>query len=687
MNRKRVLAAAKLLRPMASDLAAVRGRARWIGFVLLAGLSATAVRTYRIAVEEHEQYAERGHRQQIRAYKVAPSRGSILDRNGMALAVSDPIERVVINPRALLARRDGHEAVTKLEAILGADNRKALREALDHQDKAYRRIDVTLQPAQANAVKELRDDAIWLEAGEHRVYPRGHLASHLIGRVGHDGNGNLGMERALDDELAGRAAQSPAYFAAHPRGSKKLLVDGSPDPSAARGHTVVSTIDSAIQAMTEEELANLVASWHPVGASIIVLDPSTGEVLALANLPTFDSNKKVSNSSDTANLAVNMIYEPGSSLKAITVAAALEIGSIRPNQTFDCKNGVWQYTPQFAIHDTKRSGILDITSILAVSSNICTTQIYETLGKERLYQWIRRFHFGERPQIQLPGAARGLLADWRKWPDITAANISFGQGMAASPLQVAAAFSALANNGLFNHPTVVKRIVAANGSVVWEHEPARERVVRSDTARTVMHMLESVVHSKEGTGKNALIPGYRVAGKTSTAQKAGPHGGYLEGHYYSSFIGAVPALDPKVVILVSVDNPDGGHYGNQVAAPTFSRLGARLMAHLGVARQTDESNLPATLAVGLDDAPSESPPSLLADLDREPPLPGGRKLGATTGIPDFRGLTLAQALQEAQALRLDLVATGSGIAVEQDVEPGPVAAGTRVAVHFKPQHR
>ena len=257
--------------------------------------------------------------------------------------------------------------------------------------------------------------------------------------------------------------------------------------------------------------------------------------------------------------------------------------------------------------------------------------------------------------------------------------------MSASPLQVVAAFSALANEGVYNTPTIVSQILDADGEVLWDHQrdgDEGERIVRKATADTVLEMLEAVVHSRDGTGKNAKIEGYQVAGKTSTAQKANPEGGYFEDQYYASFVGAVPADDPRLVILVSVDNPEGGHYGNQVAAPAFSRLGARALAYLGIPGDDGAVHVPDTIALAAD--AKELTEGFIPDLDVQPPLPGHRVVEFTTGLPDFTGLTLTQALAEAEKAQVELRATGTGLAVGQSVAPGPVQAGAEVIVHFQP---
>ncbi len=673
----------KQLPKMASDLAAVRRRAAIVGATLVASLLGLGYRAYQVAVVRHDDYAEQGNRQQLRSYKLAAGRGEVFDRNYLSLAVNDHAHKVVLNPRQLSATHQKAEVLRRLTEMFPDQDPAYFAGELD-KDKAYRRLRMRLTDEQADTIRDWNINGVRLEQTPERVYPRGLLAAHTLGRVNRQGSGNLGIELGMDRWLLGHETVSPAWYAAFRGQGRKLLVDGAPDPGVARDHSVVLSLDSAVQAMAEEEINTLVEAWRPVGASIVVLDPKTGEVLALANRPTFDPNHRVESVVQTNNLAVQSAYEPGSTLKAITVAAALEEGAIRQDETFFCEEGRWQYTPQHPIRDTKPSEWLTVTECLAKSSNICTTKIYDKLGKASMHRWVSRFHFGERPNIQLPGAAKGLLADWREWSDIQGANISFGQGMSASPLQVAAAFGALANEGVYNEPTLVLDVIANDGETVWTHEASAERVVRADTARTVMDMLTAVVETKHGTGKNARIEGYRVAGKTSTAQKADTTGGYYEDQYYASFVGAVPADDPRVVILVSVDNPEGGHYGNEVAAPTFARLGQRLMTYYGVPREDGSVPTPERIAIEGDDPRVTE--GFLADLDVQPNLPGEGRKKFTTGLPDFTGLTLTQALDAAETAKVDLVASGTGIAVGQSVPPGPVDSGTEVRVHFEPTY-
>ncbi len=669
----------RLAAPMASDITAVRRRATIVAGVLLLALAGLLARAYEIAVVRRDTYAALAKRQQIRPKKLRPTRGEIVDRGHVALAVDDRVFRVVVNPRLIRAQDQLERVRAGLLSLVPTLDPKRLDAELA-RDKAYRRLPGLVDETVADRIYEAHLPGVHLEPTPHRVYPRGHLAAHVVGRVQAEGRGQLGVEYALDEFLHGRPTESPSTVA---RGTT-LLLRGAPDPAMAAGHKVVLTIDSAIQAMAEEAIDTLVLEHRPVGASIVVLDPTNGEILALANRPTFDPNHPVPSLAQTRNLAVQAAYEPGSTMKAITVAAALEMGAIRPDETFYCEKGRWQATSEHVIRDTKPAEWLDVTKILAMSSNICTAKIYGRIGKQALYRWVRKFHFGERPPVRLPGATAGLLDPWEKWSDIQAANISFGQGMSASPLQVAAAFAALAADGVYRAPHVLRHVVDAKGNVVWAPSIEPERLVRPSTARTVLRMLEAVVASKVGTGKNARIEGYRVAGKTSTAQKASRFGGYAEDQYYASFVGAVPARAPRVVILVSVDTPEGKHYGNAVAAPTFARLGARILRYLAVPPEDerDDSDTPAGAA--FDPERHEVALAAAVDTGMEPDLPGARGKRVQLGVPDFHGLSMAEALELAERSGLRLVPKGTGIAVAQDPPPGPTPPDGRVRVLFEP---
>lgn len=677
-NRRHAHPAA-FVRPMATDLRSVRRRAQVVFGVLALGLAGLGWRAFEIGVRQHDRYAEQGNRQQLRTYKIQGSRGDIVDRRYVALAVTDSVYNLVVNPRLIRSQGLTEDVIGLVLTMFPNEDRAYLEDELG-RDKAYRKLRVILDDEQAKVVRESNLVGLRLEPSPTRVYPRKLLASHVLGRVNAQGKGNLGIEYSLDDRLRGRDAMSPAYFAS----GQRLLVEGFPDPDVSRGQTVVLTVDSSIQAIVEEELNTLVANWKPVSASVVVMDPRNGEVLAIAARPTFDPNHSIDSLDQTVNYAVQRDFEPGSTMKAITVAAALEQGAIRRDESFYCEKGRWQYTDKHAIRDTKPLEWLSVAEILAVSSNICTTKIYERLDKQNLYKWVKRFHFGERPPIELPGATAGVFDPWSKWSDIQGANISFGQGMTASPLQVTAAFAVLANEGIYNPPTIVRTMIDPEGHDIERERPQSERVVRASTANAVLEMLENVVHAKKGTGKNAKVEGYRVAGKTSTAQKASKQGGYAEDEYFASFVGAIPAQAPRVVINVSVDNPQGGHYGNQVAAPTFSRIATRLMEHFGIPR--DDGSRPTPDPIALMNTNQELVEGFAALVDVEPTLPGQGPRHLDGGIPDFTGLTIAEALDAAESAHVTLVARGSGIAVMQDQPPGSTETPTSVTVYFEPPH-
>ena len=341
----------EIVKPMATDIGSVRLRSLVVAAVLGVSMLGLIWRAYEVAVVRHEHFADLGHRQQLRTYRVRASRGDIVDRNYIALAVTDRMHKIVLNPRLIAAQGATDAVLSTVMELFPEEDPAYVRDELS-RDKAYRQLRMRLDDAQARAIREAKLPGVRLEPTPNRVYPRKLLASQVLGRVSAEGSGNLGIEYGLDEFLKGRDAMSPAYFA---RG-QKLLVDGHPDPSVSRGHTVVLTIDSALQAMAEEEINTLVENWTPVSASVLVLDPRNGEVLAMASRPTFDPNHKIEDIDQTVNYAVNRAFEPGSTMKAITVAAALEQGVIRRDESFFCENGRWQYTPDHAIRANAQWG-------------------------------------------------------------------------------------------------------------------------------------------------------------------------------------------------------------------------------------------------------------------------------------------------------------------------------------------
>jgi beta-lactamase regulating signal transducer with metallopeptidase domain/beta-lactamase class D len=373
---------------------------------------------------------------------------------------------------------------------------------------------------------------------------------------------------------SGVGAAPPALVAAvrsYLRDSQQLREDPAQAPSQ-----IELTIDPAIQTIVEDELAALVKKWQATGATAVVLAPGSGQILALAS-------RQAGTDGPGRDLAVQTAFEPGSTMKIFTVATALELHTIRAADSFDCENGSWQ-TGHGTLRDASPHGQLDVGQILAVSSNIGAQKIYRTFGAQKLERSLARFHFGERPAVQLPAATAGVLPLGGHYTEEQAASIASGQGLRTSPLQTAAAFAAIANDGVYNPPTLARRVVAPTGAVLWQAPASSgERVVSAATAREVLRLLEGVVQGPAGTGTGARVPGYVVAGKTGTANQSSPDGAYAD-HYYGSFVGAIPARRPAVVILVGVDGPRGEYTGGTVAAPSFARIAARVMSHLNVPR-------------------------------------------------------------------------------------------------------
>jgi cell division protein FtsI (penicillin-binding protein 3) len=358
----------------------------------------------------------------------------------------------------------------------------------------------------------------------------------------------------------------------------------NPPGKSAPGQTpqVELTIDSKLQQVVESELDSLITKWQATGATAVILSPTNGEILALASRTTraADQSPQPELTADR-ELAVHAAYEPGSTMKVFTVATAIELHTITPQQVFDCENGSWQ-TGHGVLHDASAHRMLDVGQILAVSSNIGAQKIYRTFGREEFGRALGRFHFGERPPVQLLKASPGALPPVGRWSEEQAAGIASGQGLSASPLQVAAAFAALANRGVYKAPTLIRRVASPTGAVLWQPATSGEQVVSAATASTVLHLLEGVVQGPLGTGQGARVPGYLVAGKTGTAKQAAATGAYAD-HYYGSFVGAIPAQKPAVVILVGVDGPRGEYTGGTVAAPAFARIAQQAMTHLAVA--------------------------------------------------------------------------------------------------------
>ncbi|HKP56092.1 MAG TPA: penicillin-binding transpeptidase domain-containing protein [Polyangiales bacterium] len=652
----------------------VRARVYFLTALLSVSAGAILCQAYHLQVERAPELRERAEDQSQRAIKVAPKRGAIFDRDGAPLALSIDVDSVSVSPSAMLqAKQDPAFVAQKLGELLGVDGKalhaKILAAQSDPQAKSRHYISVKRQvtTAQGKAVRSLALGGVTVYKEPRRYYPNRELAAQLLGFANVDGTGIEGVELMLEEQLRGSMRQTPALL----DGRRKVVYsEGLLDQRAAQGNAVTLTIDKEIQALAERELEQAVRMSEAHSGSIVVLDPGSGELLAIANYPLFNANEPSKSPTWVRrNRALTDRFEPGSTVKPFTLAGALAKSAIVPSSKLDCENGQWRVGGK-TIRDVHPYRILTPAEILQHSSNICTAKIGLSLGYAGLHRAFTSFGFGEPTGLGLSGETGGVLKPWKNWYEIEAATIAFGQAMSASTLQLAMAMGAIANHGRLMEPTLVKRIVDADGHVVLDAAPkVRRQAVPENVAALVTDMLVGVTE-EGGTGTKAAIDGYMVAGKTGTAQKA-EAGGYSKTRWTSSFIGYAPAQAPRLLVAVVIDEPMVAHQGGQVAAPTFRNVMAGGLRQLGV---PSEKN--ATLAEVVkarraqQGAPAEAPslsqgevPLLAAGTDEPSTPPSAR---GELSVPNLIGQTARAAVQRAHQAQFDVRLTGSGVVVGQD---------------------
>jgi cell division protein FtsI (penicillin-binding protein 3) len=497
----------------------------------------------------------------------------------------------------------------------------------------------------------------------------------VLGFVGEEG-GQEGLERDLDAWLRGKPLSVQAVRDA--RGAT-VLAQGAPDPADLTGATVTLTLDSAIQLAAERELSRAVASSRAAAGWAAVIDVQSGAVLALASNPAFDANKPGRDPAVWRNRAVQDQLEPGSTIKSFVVAAALDAGSLDPAKPLYCENGAWERHGH-VLHDSHKISWATPTAVLRESSNICAAKIGEALGKQRLVAALRAFGFGERTLVGLPGEARGALPDPGRMPEIAVDTVSFGQGLSATGLQTVMAMAAIANGGVLLKPFIVSKVTAPDGKVLLQRQREEvRRVLRPATAREITAMLEEVV--EKGTGMKARVSGFRVAGKTGTAQKVDPvRGGYGDKRL-ASFLGFLPADEPRLAILVAVDEPEGDVFGGSVAAPAWSAIAAEALRQIGVAPDSAREEVTFASIAPQED---ELPPDGDAEAEIQKPPAAGRQ-PARSVVPDLTGLPARSAVRRLAEAALEPELRGSGRTVAQSPRPGVIVKrGARVRVTLAP---
>ena len=519
-----------------------------------------------------------------------------------------------------------------------------------------------------------------------RRYPNGQLAAHVLGFVDTDEAGLAGVELYQNASLRGEAGRVYLEGDARRRAYESVEAEARPPQS------VVLTIDQTVQFLAERALQAAVERARAKSGTAVVLDPRTGEILALANAPTFDPNAPADAPAEVRrNDALQNIYEPGSTFKAVAFSAAIEEGLARPDEKIDCQMGSITVAGR-VVHDHTAFGTLTLTEALAKSSNVAAIKLGLRVGDERMYDYITRFGFGARTGVELPGETAGLVRNVTRWQPSSMGSIAMGQEVGVTPLQMAAAFAALANDGVRVAPHLVREVRNADGSVARRAEPESHRVVSAETARTVRAMLESV--TLKGTAKSAQLDGYTAAGKTGTAQKIDPKTRtYSATKHVASFVGFAPVESPSVVIIVVIDEPQGAYHGGDVAAPVFKEIAENVLPYLNVAPDVETEERPSAPVASREAAPargSEAPAGEQALLPVEAGRGGARGAvvyAATRErallMPDLRGRSLRDAARICSQLGLELEARGEGLAVRQEPRVGSsVEAGQVVRVEF-----
>ena len=621
-------------------------RIRIFGVLFILAFCVISVRAYQLQVVEAPELRARADQQRNHVVKLAPRRGSIVDRHGNPLAVSLQVDSLYADPVLI---RDPLATAEKLAPLLNIPQSELLSR-LTAGSRRFVWLQRMMDPDVATEVRRLRLPGLAFVNERKRYYPQSTIGAHVVGFTGLDPRGLEGIELEYDRLLQGEPELLVSIKDA--RGRELATAEGSVQ-GGATGHNLQLTLDRSLQYIAERELVRVVSEADAIGGTLVMLEPASGRILALASWPDFNPNLAGRYSADQRrNRAVCDIYEPGSTFKPFLLAGVLEEGLMTPEQTVYCEQGRYAVGGS-VVRDHKKFGHLNLEEILKFSSNIGFVKLGKELERDRYYQYLRAFGFGSRTGIDFPGEVSGLIRPPSRWFEIDLAAMSFGQGLSVTPIQMATAMAVIANGGLLMEPYLVETVTDANHRVVRRRLPeVRHRVISEKTAAQVRDMMVAVTEPG-GTGIRAAVAGFRVAGKTGTAQKVDAvTGGYSVDKRIASFIGFVPAENPAVVIAVTVDEPQGEVYGGQVAAPVFARVASQTLNHLNI--------LPREHVATLASAPLYEEP--LPDLAPLLPIRNG---GDGLVMPDFRGMSYRQVLQTMENQGLNLKLTGSGRAVEQ----------------------
>ncbi len=645
----------------------MRGRTLIVAAFIACAFAGLCGRLAYLQVVKHDEYSRLAENQQAKTIPLMPKRGPILDRTGQALAVSSKAQSLY----ALTSRIEDKEALARRLAPVLGDAPGEIARRLD-SPKRFVFVKRRLPPDTVEALRDLDESALGFVDENMRLYPNRELAAQIVGFEGLDGKGLAGVEEAWDAHLAG--TEGRALVGRDALGREVTSAPRVLKPSTA-GQGVMLTIDATLQYIAEREID---AAWRRTrskAALALMMDPRTGEVLALAIRPTFNPNSfKAATDADRRNRAVTDPFEPGSTFKVILAAAALEEGVVRPADRLYAENGAIRVATA-TIHDWKKFGWLTFSEVLQNSSNVGSIKVGLSLGKERYYKYISGFGFGVPTGVGLGGESRGQLRPPARWSGLSLATMSIGQEISVTALQLVAAVSAIANGGRLLQPQIVRAALDSEGhQVVRRIEPKVTRqVISPETARTLTQMMTAVV--REGTGHNAAIPGYDVAGKTGTAQKLDPATRrYSRTPGVLSFVGFAPADDPRLAMLVMLDEPKNEKWGSEAAAPIFAAIGKEALRYLNV---PPRDTAPVALVRG-EMAMAAAPPAAgpTAGFDGAP-TPVSFEDESAIVMPRIEGLSLRQALDTLAPFDVRLEFSGRGTVVSQVPPAGaPLPPGT-----------
>jgi cell division protein FtsI (penicillin-binding protein 3) len=675
-------------------------------FFSLLWLFAVAVRMGDVQIRQSAGLVKRAQRQQEGTIAVSASRGAIYDRFGEELALSTPVDSIGVFPDKV---HDVAMTATLLRQVLKID-RATLEQKL--RGKGFDFVRRFAEPGEADRVRRLNLAGIQLDKENKRYYPKGRVAVHVLGAVGTEHFGLAGLEESFETQLRGTPGSKLVHFDASGKYyASRILKEPVP------GADLYLTLDQRIQTLAERELRKAVTETQASAGTIVIMNPRSGDLLAVASWPTFDPYERPRSEEAMNNLwrnyAISNLIEPGSTFKLVTMSAVIEENLTTPNEVVNCENGAY-YVGRRLIQDHKPYGMLTVAEVMANSSNIGALKLAQRLRGPRFYEYIRRFGFGVPTGLPLPNDIEGLLRPDPRWGTSSLESISFGQEIGVSAMQMARATAVIANGGMLVQPRIVDGIAAPGGLREPYKTKPPQRVITVETAATVRAMMEKTV--AEGTGKNAQVPGYRIAGKTGTAQKIDPDTrAYSETDYIANFVGFAPVNDPKIVVVIVIDSPKGVHTGGMIAAPVFPDLARQTLRFLDVppelpveppkraprrqprelVAQAEEPWIEETVSrpggaivVPVLDDPEHRPQANAPGRADEAPrvASAGDKVALQVTdrvVPDFRGHTVREVVAESVSLGLRLDIQGRGVALRQSPPAGtPVAYGSTIRVAF-----